>query len=474
MVRNLWEQIAFVRDQLTNWGKKNGHTVRLKAYSTHYNVSFEIPKSEQNRNRNIQKLALLLAYILPVPVMLVASNRRSTGVGVRPRGNRIEITVDFTPDPGLMIAAATLIVGIVREVMSWATYDLSLLEQLPIPVIAGVTPGKHTTRKGWLTKDFHYEQSPYTSDVNAPLWTTQHGETKSLREIARDTAWCFRRSIRRFSDPFSFRLLFAVLEGRAPSMLELVDRPSAYEDVGRLCKWGMVIHELKTYESEMRMLAPWREWNAQSIDQFVLERQEAREKHHLEMANVSADEPLARTSSVREENAKESPQAALLDDLRPRHQPRRATQLAVLSRRRSDRPGKLVAPAPLRRAPRHLAPRPRRGGWPGHERTAAQSRAQKEQQPFRDSVPRPPPHALRVRASLPQARLRRASPHGQRRVHASGHEGLVPRHLPPRLRRRRAPPDDRSTPEEDGRLDLRPGGHGPQRWWPSFGHVRSH
>jgi hypothetical protein len=245
-----------------------------------------------------------------------------------------------------MIAAATLIVGIVREVMSWATYDLSLLEQLPIPVIAGVTPGKHTTRKGWLTKDFHYEQSPYTSDVNAPLWTTQHGETKSLREIARDTAWCFRRSIRRFSDPFSFRLLFAVLEGRAPSMLELVDRPSAYEDVGRLCKWGMVIHELKTYESEMRMLAPWREWNAQSIDQFVLERQEAREKHHLEMANVSADEPLARTSSVREENAKESPQAALLDDLRPRHQPRRATQLAVLSRRRSDRPGKLVPKRP--------------------------------------------------------------------------------------------------------------------------------
>src|ERR671928_1462001 len=36
MVRNLWEQIGFVRDQLTRWGKKEGHTVRLKAYSTHY------------------------------------------------------------------------------------------------------------------------------------------------------------------------------------------------------------------------------------------------------------------------------------------------------------------------------------------------------------------------------------------------------------------------------------------------------
>ena len=67
-------------------------------------------------------------------------------------GDRIEVTADFTPDPGLMVAAATLVVGIVRQVMSWPTYDLSLLQKLPIPVIAGVVPGKHTTRKGWLTK----------------------------------------------------------------------------------------------------------------------------------------------------------------------------------------------------------------------------------------------------------------------------------------------------------------------------------
>jgi len=237
MVRNLWEQIGFVRDQLTKWEKANGHTVRLKAYSSHYNISYEIPRSQQNRRRNIKTLALLLAYILPVPVMVAGGNRRSTGVGVRPRGNRVEVTVDFTPDPGLMVATATLIVGIVREVMQWPSYDLSLLEQLPIPVIAGVVPGKHTTRKGWLTKDFHYPgQSPYTSDINAPLWTTQYGEKKSLRQIAKETGWYFRRSIRRYSDPFSFRLLFAVMDGRAPSMLELIDRPAAYEDVGHLCR----------------------------------------------------------------------------------------------------------------------------------------------------------------------------------------------------------------------------------------------
>jgi hypothetical protein len=385
MVRNLWEQIGFVRDQLTNWGKKTGHTVRLKAYSSHFNISYEIPKSEQNAHRNEKALALLLAYILPVPVMLVASNRRSTGVGVRPRGARIEVTVDFTPDPGLMIAAATLVVGIVREVMTWPSYDLSVLQKLPIPVIAGVIPGKHTTRKGWLTKDFHYEQSPYTSDVNAPLWTTQFGDKKSLRQIAKETAWFFRRSIRRYSDPFSFRLLFAVLDGRAPSLLELIDRPSAYEDVGRLCRWGSVIHELKNYETEMGMLAPWREFNPQTIDQFVLERQQAREKHQSEMSSTSA-EPRARRRSIRAAQV-ESPHAKALDDLRPQPllpSPRRSPrQKAVLSRRRSDRPGKLVPKRPSQYVDRRgisLLDGNGKGNGQGNGRPAAERRRAERRQ----------------------------------------------------------------------------------------------
>jgi hypothetical protein len=321
MVRNLWEQIAFVRGQLTRWQKTNGHTVRLKAYSAHYNISYEIPKSQQTANRNEKKLALLLAYLLPVPVMLVAANRRSTGIGVRPRGGRIEITADFTPDPGLMVAAATLIVGIVREVMSWPSYDLSVLEKLPIPVVAGVVPGKHTTRKGWLTKDFHYLQSPYTSDINARLWTTQFGEKLSLREMGKRVAWYFRRSIRSYSDPFSFRLLFAILDGRAPSMLELIDRPSAYEDVGRLCKWGMVIHELKNYYAELALMGPKRAtWEPQSIDDYILERQKARAIQSNELQSVNMKEP----------------KAVALMPRRPRRRP--------ATRRRNDTQGKLLPP----------------------------------------------------------------------------------------------------------------------------------
>ncbi|HEV8657876.1 MAG TPA: hypothetical protein VGS96_04545 [Thermoanaerobaculia bacterium] len=347
MVRNLWEQIGFVRDQLTKWEKENRHTVRLKAYSSHYNISYEIPKRRQTKARNERALALLLAYILPIPVMLVASNRRSTGVGVRPRGARIEVTVDFTPDPGLMVATATLIVGIVREVMSWPSYDVAILEHLPIPVVSGVVPGKHTTRRGWLTKDFHYPRSPYTSDVNARIWTTQFGQKKSLREMARETAWFFRKSIRQYSDPFSFRLLFAIMSGRAPSLLELVDRPSAYEDVGHLCRWGMVIHELKNYDAEMDLLRSRRVWSRQSIDEFVSSRERERERQLAEMTNVRAFEPRER--AIREKMTKNGKGTSLLDEASA--QPLIAAQgklrpKSTLSRRGGDTPGKLMPARP--------------------------------------------------------------------------------------------------------------------------------
>jgi hypothetical protein len=344
MVRNLWEQIGFVRDQLTKWEKANGHTVRLKAYSSHYNISYEIPKRRQTRARNEKALALLLSYILPVPVMIVGANRRSTGIGVRPRGGRIEVTVDFTPDPGLMIATATLIVGIVREVMTWPSYDLSMLERMPVPVVAGVIPGKHTTRRGWLTKDFHYPQSPYTADINARIWTTQFGEKKTLREMAGEVAWYFRHSIRRYSDPFSFRLLFAILSGRAPSLLELIDRPTAYEDVGHLCRWGTVIHELKNYSAELSLLRSGKNaWSGVSIDEYVSNREREREHHLAEMANVRAFEPRER--DIRAAMTDKAKKVSLIDETTPTPVPRGTRKpKMLLSRRGSDTPGKLVPP----------------------------------------------------------------------------------------------------------------------------------
>ncbi|MEX1183599.1 MAG: hypothetical protein WEF86_10230 [Gemmatimonadota bacterium] len=235
--RSLWESIRFIRTELDAWDARAGHESRLAGFSAHYNVSFDVPEVQQQNGRTVERLATLLAYILPPPVMLLATNRRSTGVGVRPRGDRIEITVDFTPSASLMIATGTLIVGIVREVMTWETFDLDELEHRDIPVIRGYAPVPHTSRQGWLARFSCYPHNPFTCDIDEAMWPTLRHGTMSLREIAGHTVRTFWRSIRRLSDPFTFRLIGSVMRGRSPSLLELDDRPEEYDDVGRLCTW---------------------------------------------------------------------------------------------------------------------------------------------------------------------------------------------------------------------------------------------
>lgn len=231
--RSLWESIHFVRDELDQWERSAGRDARLVGFSAHYNVSFDDPPLARQANA----IAYLLAHILPAPVMLLAANRRSTGVGVRPRGDRIEITVDFTPSAALMIATATLIAGVVREVMTWTRHDLSELERVGLPRLTGFTPMPHTSRKGWLARFDSYERNPFACDVDDPCWGTTGGEQLSLRDLAGRTTKHFWRSIRKISDPFTFRLIGSVMAGRSPSLLELEDRPPEYEDVGRLCTW---------------------------------------------------------------------------------------------------------------------------------------------------------------------------------------------------------------------------------------------
>src|SRR5437764_324423 len=111
--RSLWESLGFLRTELDGWENRHERSVRLVGFSTHYNVSFD-SSGEVTNGRTVERLAYLLTHVLAAPVMLLAANRRSTGVGVRPRGNRIEVTADFTPDAALMAATATLIVRLVR------------------------------------------------------------------------------------------------------------------------------------------------------------------------------------------------------------------------------------------------------------------------------------------------------------------------------------------------------------------------
>jgi hypothetical protein len=235
--RSLWEALQFIRGELDAWDARHGLETRLVGFSAHYNVSFELPPGEPANGRTIAQLADLLTYILPAPVMLLATNRRSTGVGVRPRKDRIEITSDFTPNPALMIATATLIVGIVREVMTWPSYELPELARHDIPVIRGFQPMPHTSRKGWLARFDCYPKNPFTCDIDEEMWRTErHGEL-SLRAIAARTVRRFWRAVHRLADPSTSRLVAAVMRGRCPSLLDLEDRPQAYEHVGALCAW---------------------------------------------------------------------------------------------------------------------------------------------------------------------------------------------------------------------------------------------
>ena len=222
--RSLWESIGLVRDGLNHWERRRGRSVRLVGFSAHYNVSMEA--SRRRGAASLDRLARLLTYLLPAPVMLLALNRRSTGVGVRPRGDRIEVTADFTPSSTMMVAAGSLITGIVREVATWPSFDLRRLDEQGLPRIRGFKPIPHTSRKGWLARVDCYPENPVTA--------ANHAE---LRAIATRIFTAFQRSIARVADPLSLRLIHAVLTGRAPSLLDLPDRPPEYEDVGRLCTW---------------------------------------------------------------------------------------------------------------------------------------------------------------------------------------------------------------------------------------------
>jgi hypothetical protein len=105
-------------------------------------------------------------------------------------------------------------------------------------VIRDFVPVPHSSRKGWAAKYSCFPANPFTADVDGEKWTTRRGERMSLREMAGRTTRLFWASISALGDPLSLKLIAAVMHGRAPSLLELDDRPAAYEDVGRLCTWN--------------------------------------------------------------------------------------------------------------------------------------------------------------------------------------------------------------------------------------------
>jgi len=234
--RSLWEQIRYLRVELDHWAKRNSCQCRLQGFSTHYNFSF--PNARKSKFRNATKLAYLLAHILPMPVLLLAANRQSGAVGVRPRRTRVEVTADFTSDPALMLATCAFVAGAVQTVLRWEDFGLRQLNRHGIPRIAPFRLRKHSSRRGWRVTGDSLSQNPFTADINAPLWKLRDGRVLSLRVIAAETLRPFGRRIRHISDSSTLEHITAVFAGNARSLLDFADRPEAYDNVGRAIDWG--------------------------------------------------------------------------------------------------------------------------------------------------------------------------------------------------------------------------------------------
>ena len=234
--RLLWEQIRYLRAELDHWGKCHGCQCRLQGFSAHYNFSFL--GADKSKDRNATKLAYLLAHILPVPVLLLAANRQSSAVGVRPRKTRVEVTADFTPDPALMLATCAFVAGVVETVLRWESFELRQLNRNRLPRITPYRLRKHSSRRGWrITRD-SLGTNPFLADISAPLWKLRDGRALSLRAIAVDSLKPFRHEIRRLGDLITLQHIAAVFAGDARSLLDFPNRPEAYDDVGRVIDWG--------------------------------------------------------------------------------------------------------------------------------------------------------------------------------------------------------------------------------------------
>jgi hypothetical protein len=234
--RLLWEQIRYLRAELDHWGKRHGRKCRLQGFSTHYNFSF--PNARKSKSRNATKLAFLLAHILPIPVLLLAANRQSTAVGVRPRKTRLEVTADFTPDPALMLATCAFVVGVVTTVLNWKDFGLRQLSRCGLPRPMPFRLRKHSSRRGWRIMGDSLGKNPFTADINASMWKLRDGRVLGLRAIAAESLRPFRRQIWRISDLSTLQHIAAVFNGDARSLLDFPTRPEAYDDVGHAIDWG--------------------------------------------------------------------------------------------------------------------------------------------------------------------------------------------------------------------------------------------
>jgi hypothetical protein len=273
-VRSLWEQIAFVREHLNTWEARLGQEIRLRGFSAHYNFSVAPPHSAAQSG--FRRLARLLCYVLPIPIMLLAANRRSTAIGARPRPGRLEITADFTPDPALTTATLAFLAGVITEMAQWPEPDLTVagLAKRGLPLLANFWPSKHSSRQGWRAHADDFVRNPFRADASASEWPLIDGPCLTLRQVAREVFDVFAPSIRRFADRATRSHLREVLAGEARSLLDFDDAPPAYEDVGRTIDWRRRRSRplpRSAYERVIRRIVAHQSWRIGGAD-YAVER----------------------------------------------------------------------------------------------------------------------------------------------------------------------------------------------------------
>lgn len=232
LARAMEVAIVFVRSQLDAWERRTSRRARLQGFSTHYNVSVTDGDDRRGSSTRMCDMAWLLTHVLPAPVMMLGTNKRSTGVGVRPRPARIEVTADFPPDPVRFAATGAVIGGIVTAVDRWPDLSVEALRAKGVPVVRDFRPIRHTSRRGWLARAECFPRNPYVCSPNDRVWETTHG-TFSLRQLAHQIFAAFRAEILRIADPFSYQVASRILTGVSRSWLDEAERPAAYDDVGR-------------------------------------------------------------------------------------------------------------------------------------------------------------------------------------------------------------------------------------------------
>jgi hypothetical protein len=158
--------------------------------------------------------------VLPAPVMLLATNRESTGIGSparRPHRDHCRLHAGRGDDGGRIA-----LTGIIREA-TWPSFDSQPAASRPSMYRDSARcPTRRVKR--WLARFDCYPQNPLTSDPNDP-------------EAVAGRFSYFRLPIARVADPFTLRLIGAVGAGARRRTDPTSGRRST--KTWSLCTWSL-------------------------------------------------------------------------------------------------------------------------------------------------------------------------------------------------------------------------------------------